>query len=129
MAEDLPDGYWDHDKDPDVVKTVAPSLVTHEEEQGLGEAVDDVIATPRGVVEVLNIRDTEDVSTMSYEDGNVYFGAANPDIWRKHLRDTVTHLGALTLGKAHRAYLKVLQTDATDEDVLLLWDTLIKMRG
>ena len=88
-----------------------------------------MLETPQGMEEVLDIRDTEDISTMAYEDGNVYFGATNPDIWRKHLRDTVTHLGALTLGKAHKAYLKVLQTDATDEDVLLLWDTLIKMKG
>ena len=128
FAEELPANYWDHDKEPQKVWTAAPALVMERGEEELGENVDMVLDTPRGPEEVLDIRETE-LATLEYEDGNVYFGATNPDIWRSYLRDTVTHIGALTLGKAHRAYLKVLRKDATDEDVLLLWDTLIKMKG
>ena len=47
-AADLPDGYWDQDKDPLKVWTEAPTLVTQEGEQGVGEPVDAVMETPMG---------------------------------------------------------------------------------
>ena len=51
---------------------------------------------------MLDIREPEELASLQYEDGKVSFGATDPEIWRKYLRDTVTHVGALTLGKAHR---------------------------